>query len=360
MRTSLIIVVLAVLLLAASCAFVVDQTEFAVVTHFGDPSRVLATPGLYFKYPWPIDRVMRLDNRLQVLENPAPGEADREYLTSHAEAPVRTANATSHPVRAADAAGPSGQLAAAQESRIGKNVVVTTYTCWRIKPDPASILRFLETMRDNASAGARLGDVVVSELGAALGSIDFAELVSTQRDPAGWTRLMEGIRQRCRTRVEQPYGIDVVDVRIQRLNFPEQNRRNVFERMRAERETIAARYRAEGEEQATRIKASAARQRDEILAQANMEAEQMRGRADADAARIYAQAYGQDAEFYGFLRTLESYEKAFNENTVAILSGGSEFLRLLNQPAPGSAGILPAPARPNQPGTPTTQPSENK
>jgi membrane protease subunit HflC len=304
MRTALLLIVGIVLVgLAATCVFVVDETAFAVQLRFGHPVRSIIQPGLYGKYPWPVDTLVRFDNRLMVLENPGPDEPDREYLTQD------------------------------EQSGIGKNVVVTTYACWRIKRNETAVLRFLESMGDQASAEARLGDVIVAELGATLGRHDFSVLVSDDPERRRWSAFLESIRAACSERVEEAYGIEIVDVRIQRLNFPRQNRRNVFERMRAERETIAARYRSEGEERATAIRATAERQREEILAKAFEEAEQIRGRADAEAARIYADAYGQDPDFYDFLRTLEAYEKTLNEGTVAILAGDSDFLRLLNRPA---------------------------
>lgn len=304
MRIMAALLVVAVLLAFGwSCVFVVDQTEFVVVKRFGEPVRTLIEPGLRLKYPWPIDTLVRFDNRLMILEKPAPGEPDKEYLTED------------------------------KQSGIGKNIMVTAYTCWRIRRDPRAVLTFLETMGDRATADARLGDIVVSELGAALGSIDFSRLVSTDPDKRDWAGLLEQISERCRTRVDDEYGIEIVDIGLQRLNFPDQNRRNVFDRMRAERETIASRYRSEGEEQATRIRAEANRQRDEILAKALEEAEKIRGRADAEAARIYAEAYSQDPDFYNFQRTLEAYEKTFDEQTVTILSADSEFLQWLNRQA---------------------------
>jgi membrane protease subunit HflC len=313
MLTLLILIALAAWV--TTCFFVVDQTEYVIQMRFGDPVRTLIEPGFYVKWPWPVDDLVRFDNRLMVLENPGPNEVDKEYLTQD------------------------------EQSGIGKNVVITTYTCWRIKRDPASVLRFLETMGDRVSAEARLGDVVVSELGTALGRNDFSVLVSTDPDQHKWTEFMESIRERCADRVEQAYGIEIVDVKIQRLNFPDQNRRNVFDRMRAERETIAARYRSEGDEKATTIRAQANRQRTEIEAEAYEEAEKTRGKADAEAARIYAKAYGKDPEFYNFLRTLEAYEKTLSYGTTVILSGNSDFLRLLNRasgPAePGPAARLP-------------------
>ena len=304
MRLILLTLAAVVVFFAATCFFVVDETEYVVVKRFGDPVATLIEPGLNFKWPWPVDTLARFDNRLMVLENPGPDEPDKEYLT-HDE----------------------------QSDIIGKNVVVTTYTCWRIQRDKDAVLTFLQTVGNRQTAEARLGDVVVSELGSTLGENDFSLLISTDPERRRWDELLGNIRKNCRERVADAYGIDIVDIRIQRLNFPPQNRRNVFDRMRAERETIAARYRSEGEEKATGIRARANRERDEIIATAEMQAEQIRGRADAEAARTYADAYSRDPEFYSFLRTLETYEKTFDEKTVAILSAGSEFLQLLNRSA---------------------------
>lgn len=295
--TSAVILAAAVL----SCFFVVDQTEFAVVKRFGDPVRVLIQPGFGLKWPWPIDAVVYFDNRLMVLENPKPNEPAKEYLTQD------------------------------EQAGIGKNVMVTTYACWRIRTEVDAVRTFLETMGSRESAEALLGDVIVSELGAALGRNDFSVLITTDESRRRWTEFMDEIRDRCKRRVEHDYGIEIVDIKIQRLNFPEQNRKNVFDRMRAERETIAARYRSEGEEQATRIRAKANRQRDEILAEAKREAEIVRGRADAEATKIYAEAHNQDPDFYEFIRTLQAYEQTFTANTTAILSSDSDFLRLLNE-----------------------------
>jgi len=314
--------------LAWTCLFAVDETEFVIVKRFGDPVQIHMAPGLRVKFPWPVDTLVRFDNRLMVLENPGPDEPAKEYLTEDAQA------------------------------GIGKNVLVTTYTCWRIRRDPGAVRAFLETMGSRDNAEARLGDVVVSELGAALGSNDFSVLISTDPDRRRWTEFTDAVRDNCRQRVAG-YGIEIVDVKIQRLNFPEQNRRNVFDRMRAERETIAARYRSEGEEQATAIRAKANRQRDEILAAAQEEAKKTRGRADAEAARIYAQAYSQDPDFYAFLRTLEAYEQTFNDKTVMILSADSEFLQLLNraaEPQPPSTPVEP----PDEPQPPASQPAASR
>ena len=335
MRLILTLVVLALVGGAVlSCFFVVDQTEFVIVKRFGDPVHTLVEPGLRVKWPWPIDTVVRFDNRLMVLENPAPDEPDKEYLTQD------------------------------EQAGIGKNVVVTTYTCWRIKPDPRAVLTFLETMGDRVSAEDRLGDIVVSELGAALGRKDFSVLITTDEERRGWQQFVKEIGDRCRQRVEDEYGIEIMDIQLQRLNFPDQNRRNVFDRMRAERETIASRYRSEGTEQATTIRARADRESTKILAQAQEESKRIYGSADAEAARIYAEAYSQDPDFYEFWRTLQAYEQTFDERSVLVLSADSEFLRLLNRAGQSvSESVFKPESRTTEPvhaePTATTQPGQS-
>lgn len=292
----------------STCFLIVDQTRYAIHARFGNPMYVLLEPGLTFKLPWPIDTAIYIDNRLQILENPSAGSSEKEFLTRD------------------------------QDSGIGKNVVISTYTCWRVEKNADAVMRFYQTMGDVASAGVRLGDVVVSEVGAALGQRDFSALVSTDQSVRDWSGFLTSVQASCAAQVESAYGIKIVDVRINRLNFPEQNRQNVFSRMRAEREVIASRYRSEGEEKAVTIRADAQRQADEILAEALERAERVRGEADAEAARIYAEAYGQDPAFYEFVRTLEAYERTLDEDTVLILSADSRFLKLLNRRDDGTPG----------------------
>ena len=132
------------------------------------------------------------------------------------------------------------------------------------------------------------------------------------------------------------YGIRVVDVRVRRLNLPEQNKQSVFARMRAERERIAMQYRAEGEEQALIIRASADRGKEEILSAAYKDSEKIRGEGDAEATRIYGQAYSRNPRFYKLLRTLESYKKVLDDKTTIILNSDSELLKILSK---GEAGV---------------------
>jgi membrane protease subunit HflC len=137
-----------------------------------------------------------------------------------------------------------------------------------------------------------------------------------------------------RAALEQ-YGINVVDVRIKRLNLPEQNKQSVYARMRAERERIARQYRAEGEELALSIRAEAERQREEILSVAYKQAEKVKGEGDAESTRVYGQAYNRNPRLYKLLRTLEAYKKVLDDKTTAILSSDSELLKILTH---GEAG----------------------
>lgn len=299
-----IIIVLALLAWAATAAFQVDETEFAIVTQFGSPQRTLLDAGLNFKLPLPVQAVRRFDNRVQVFETPGAGRTNDEFLT-----------------------------------RDKKNVVVGTYTVWRISREAASVTRFMQSAGDIQGGQERLTDLVVAELGACLGRNDFSTLVTTDAAQWKWRELLAEITSRCRDRAKSDYGVEILDIQIQRLSFPDQNRRSVFERMRAERERMASQYRSEGEEQAIRIRAQARSEETRILAEADEQARRTRGEADANATRIYGDAYGRAPEFYEFLRTLESYGKALDQNTVLVLSGEGRYLRWLNpaasQPAPG-------------------------
>ena len=147
-----------------------------------------------------------------------------------------------------------------------------------------------------------------------------------------------------RAALEQ-YGINVVDVRIKRLNLPEQNKQSVYARMRAERERIARQYRAEGEEQALSIRADADRQKAEILSVAYKEAEKIRGEGDAESTRIYGQAYSKNPRFYKLLRTLEAYKKVLDDKTTAMLSSDSELLKVLTRGEAGARSALHACSR---------------
>ncbi|HUU86021.1 MAG TPA: protease modulator HflC [Phycisphaerae bacterium] len=288
-----LLIVALVLLTVWSMLFSVDETQYAIVTRFGNPKNVIEQPGLNWKLPAPIETVVYFDNRLLVLDQPGPGEPPPEFLTLDK-----------------------------------KNIEVACYTCWKIKNEQT--LRFLETVGSRDGAEAALGDVVAAELGRVLGEHNLTSLLSINPDQMKIEQIMQEIRDTCDSQARQEYGIEVVDFKIKRINFPEQNRQSVFQRMRAERKRIATRYRSEGEEEAAKIRAQADKTRTEILAQAKRESQEITGTAEAQATRIYAEAFGQDTEFYEFLRTIESYEKSLTAGTTIILPADSPYLRLLN------------------------------
>ena len=265
--------------------FAVDETQYAIVTQFGRPVRTISAAGLYVKWPW--QSLLSFEKRL-LIYNPRPSE----FLT-----------------------------------RDKKNVVVDNYVCWRIA-DPN---RFLQTVNDLTGAEMRLHDTVWSAAAAALGNTDLSALVSIKPEEVKVQDVMRRVTEQSRARALEQYGIEVVDVRMKRLNLPSQNRESVFARMRAERERIAKQYRAEGDAEALKIRAEADKEKARIISEAYREAEKIRGDGDAQSTRIYAEAYSRDPKFYKLVRTLEAYKKVIDPNTTAILSSDSELLKLLTQ-----------------------------
>lgn len=263
--------------------FTVRETEFALITQFGRPLYAVTEAGLHAK--WPFQSATVFDRRLSVY-NPPPSE----FLTKDK-----------------------------------KNLVIESYVAWRIK-DPQ---RFVETVGDATAARMRLHDIVWSGLSAAIGTLDLDALVAPVAAQVKTSAALDTLSAAADRTALAKYGIQVVDVRIKRLNLPEQNKQSVYARMRAERERIARQYRAEGEEQALRIRASADRQREEILSVAYKEAEKTKGEGDAESTRTYSAAYSRNPRFYKLLRTLESYKKILDDKTTAILSSDSELLRVM-------------------------------
>lgn len=291
-RNAAILAVVLVALLAGTF-YQVDVTEMAVVTSFGNPVAVVTEPGLRAKIPL-IHVVRRFDARLQVLE---PQQA--EFLTNDK-----------------------------------KNVMVSYFAVWRVA-DP---LHYYRAVPSDAAARSQLADVVASELGAALASVPFDQLINTIAEERTLREMVESIETELANVARAKYGIEVVDFDIRRLSFPDQNRRSVFERMRAERERIARGYRSEGEEEARKIRAQADREESRILAEAYEQAEVLRGEGEAEATRIFGSAIAQDPEFYEFTRTLEAYRKFLDDNTTLILPSDSELMRLLTEGTGGRAG----------------------
>lgn len=290
----IVVLVLGGLLLLATAAspFVVDATEYAVVTRFGRPVRTVLEPGLHLRLPG-VDNVVRIDRRLLLTEPPVS-----EYLTLDK-----------------------------------KNVIVRPFLAWRVK-DP---LRFLQTVLVRDAAEARLTGVTGSELGAALGAVPFDALVSTDAARMRLGEIAAGVEARVRETAERDYGIELVSLRIERLAFPQQNEAAVFQRMRAERERIARQSRSEGEEASLKIRAEADRERARLLADAERQAAEIRGKAEAEAARVYADALQEDPEFYRFVRTLSAWDRILDEKTTLVLPADSPLLRDLTEGPPRGA-----------------------
>ncbi|MBI2544804.1 MAG: protease modulator HflC, partial [Candidatus Rokubacteria bacterium] len=251
-------------LVLSQTLFTVGEWEQALIIQLGEHRRTIREPGLHWKLPL-AQQITRIERRI------LSSDADpAEYLTLDK-----------------------------------KRMLVNHVTRWRIT-DP---LQFFKTVRDEAGARARLDDLVFSELRREIASRDFAELITAHREPA-----MEAVASRTAEKARQ-FGIDVVDVRVKRADLPTEVQASVFARMVAERERIAKRYRSEGAEESAKIRAETDKERTIILARAYEESQRRRGEGDAQATRLYGSAFGQDPEFYGFVRSLEAYEKFLGEKS---------------------------------------------
>lgn len=294
MKTKRITAISVGILLAAFLAvnlvfYQVDQTEYVVVTQFGNPVRSVKDPGLYVKLPDPVQSTKRYDNRSRVFSSD-----QTEFLTQDK-----------------------------------KNIITRAYAVWQIE-DP---VRFMKTVGDSRGAQDRLTDILSSELGVAFGSYDLSSLVTTSDTGMKLPDMMARVTRICDEKTT-PYGMSVADVRVRVLNFPEKNKLSVFQRMRAERERIARKYRSEGAEEAAKIRARADKEKQVILSKAGEKAEIVKGEGDAEAIRVYAEAYQKGPEFYKFVRSLEAYEKFIDEKTTAILPSDAEILKYFENDIP--------------------------
>ncbi len=301
----LIIVLIAIIISAFSSMFVVDETQQAIVTQFGRPVGEARTePGLNFKTPF-IQRVQFFDKR---------------YLKWD---------------------GDPNQV----PTRDKKFIFVDTYSRWEIV-DP---LQFFMRLRDERSGQSRLDDILDGETRNAIANHDLLELIrSTNRSPEIYVDYLEEMEQledisvgrssiegqvleRANERTED-LGIRVLDFRFKRINYVDEVRENVYDRMISERKRIADRFRSEGEGEARRIEGDKERDLAEIKSEAAREGEIIRGQADAEASAIYAAAYNRNAasrDLYSFLRSMEALEKSFDKETSIILSTDSELYQYM-------------------------------
>jgi membrane protease subunit HflC len=317
-RVAAILIAIALLLWAfVGCFFAVDVTEFGLVSRFGNIVRVVHEPGLHLKAPF--DTVVRVDRRLTFSR---PGQA--EYLTVDK-----------------------------------KNIVAETMVTWRVA-DPQ---RYLVSLATRAAADLRLADVMLGEVGSVVGSHPAASLIAPDGNTERFRQIVSQIRERVASYAQMAYGIEIMDVELLRLSFPEQNRMPVFERMKAERGKMAKEYRTAGELQGRKIIAQADREKTQIEAEAYSRTQRIKAEGDAEATRIYSIAFSRNPAFYKFLRTLQAYEKFMDENTTLFLPAESEVLRVLG-PLPRQGAVSPsrqyATARPHQPGQSAKAPNPGR
>ena len=278
-RLSIVAIILAAaaVLVTISAAFIVDQREQALVLQFGEPIRVIQEPGLNFKAPF-IQQVVRFDKRLLDYDN-----APEEVIASDQ-----------------------------------KRLVVDAFARYHI----IDALKFYQTVGTERALRPRLGSVINSTLRQVLGTVPLQEVVSEKRGD-----LMLQIRDIVRTEASA-FGIRVEDVRIKRADLPEENSEAIYRRMQTERQQEAAELRAKGAEEAQKIRAEANRQKVVIVAEAERNSQILRGEGEGEMNRIFADAFGRDAEFFSFYRSMQAYREALvGDDTTMVLSPDSDFFR---------------------------------
>jgi membrane protease subunit HflC len=300
------LVLAALLFVAASSAFLIDQAEQGIIVQFGEPiGDVIAEPGLHWRIPF-IQEVRRFDKRLLAWDGDV-----------------------------------------SQIPTLGREFIIVDATArWRI----AQPLQVLRSVRDESGARARLDDIIDSVTRDIVSGTELEEIVRSSDWEVDVTGLAEEevdaladadleSPQKGRAQLEKEMlagasrlmpelGIELVDVRIKRINYIDSVREQVETRMISERQSIAARFRSEGQGQSQEILGDMERQLRRIRSEAERRAQEIRGTADAEATRIYGEAFGEDPEFYAFFKTMESYD-AIGENTTLMIDADSDFFRYL-------------------------------
>jgi len=271
----LILVVAAVLSMST---FIVHEREIAIKFKLGEIVDSDYEPGIYFQIPF-INNVRKFDSRILTMDTPS-----ERFLTA-----------------------------------AKKNVIVNSFAKWRIV-DPKTF--YTATAGDERQAIARMASIINNELKGQIASKNMREVISGER-----ASIMQEVTDNADVKIRD-LGIDLIDVRIKKVELPDNVSSNVYRRMATERETVAKEFRSRGEEQAKQIRANADRQREEILAEAYRKSEEIRGEGDATSAKTYADSYNQDREFYSFYRSMKAYEVSFGNNQdMILLSPESDFFK---------------------------------
>ena len=270
------------LMVGSSTLFVVDQRNYAVVYSLGEIREVIADPGLKFKLPPPLQNVIFVDRRTQTLDSPETR-------------PIFTAEKQS--------------------------LVIDWLVKWRIT-EPRQFIR--NTGVDLRNAEARLSPIVQAALNEEVTKRTVREMLSTERD-----KVMTGVMARLQDDAKN-FGIEIVDVRIKRVDFASSVTDSVYRRMESERKRVANELRSQGSADSEKIRADADRQREVILAEAYREAQKVKGLGDAEASAIYAEAFGRDPQFAHFYRSLEAYRASFRgKGDVMVVDPSSDFFRVM-------------------------------
>ena len=310
---NLIVAGVAVILLIitlTTALYVVDETEQVVVTRFGEVRDVRTQPGLYLKAPFGVDRVTSYDRRVLRIDAAPSPFLDRDI-----------------------------------------NILqIDVYARYRI----VNPRQFLQTLVTEARAGETLGNRINGALRAEIAERGREEIIggdveldaegnpvtdvegnSLVRPTETRTEILDKVLVAVREELSQedpPFGVEMIDIRIKRADFPDEVRPGIFERMRTDRQKIADRLRAEGEQEALTRRADADRQAEVILAEADRDADRLRGEGEAQATSILADALNQDPEFFAFRRSLDAYRQFLNQQSTMILSSESELFKFLKSP----------------------------
>jgi membrane protease subunit HflC len=286
--------VVALAFLASASMFTVDQRQHAIVFQFEEVKDVVTTPGLHFKWPL-IQRVRTFDMRILTFDDAEP----LRFITSEK-----------------------------------KPVLVDSFVKWRI----VNVKQyFVSVQGDELRAATRLKQTISGGLQNEFNKRTVHEVVSGERD-----KIMEEVRDKADQELRRDLGVELVDVRLKRVDLPQEVSESVYRRMEAERKRIANELRSTGSADAERIRADADRQREVVLAEAYRDAQRVKGEGDAKAAAIYAAAFSQNPEFYSFYRSMEAYRASFRgKNDLLLLEPNSDFFRYLKD-ATGKPVAKPA------------------
>jgi modulator of FtsH protease HflC len=276
---SIVVAGIVVLMLIAQSFFTIAEWQQGLILQFGAHVRTIEKPGLHLKYPF-IQDLLVFDKRILAAE-----ARPSEYITLDK-----------------------------------KRLTVDTVSRWKI----VHPLEFYQTVRNHSGAIARLNEIISARLRQEIANHDFKQFIREERQ-----KITEKVTVETK-HAANGFGISVIDVRIKRVDLPEDVQASVFARMKAERERIAKRYRAEGEEKGREIRAGADKEREIIFAEAYRQSEVLRGEGDAEATDVYAEAYGKDEEFFSFFRHLEVYRKVLVSDTTLLLRPDSPLLKYLD------------------------------